>query len=138
MRARVCVCLYTRLCYLCKESNVTFNNALFLRERFLMGRPFSLLLRLVLKFAQYDTLNYTTPLKDYCRVSYLGNLRTGLKEKPLFCLEKRTSPPTPLLLFFFCGVVVFIETERERERERERSKTRPTSDWPPLALVFWW
>ena len=38
------------------------------RERF---RP-------VLKFAQYDTLNYKTPLKDLFRVSYLGNLRTGL------------------------------------------------------------
>ena len=35
-------------------------------------------LRPVLKFAQYDTLNYKTPLKDLFRVSYLGNLRTGL------------------------------------------------------------
>ena len=40
------------------------------RERF---RP-------VLKFAQYDTLNYKTPLKDLFRVSYLGNLRTGLRD----------------------------------------------------------
>ena len=34
--------------------------------------------RPVLTFAQYDTLNYTTPLKDLFRVSYLGNVRTGL------------------------------------------------------------
>ena len=31
--------------------------------------------RPVLTFAQYDTLNYTTPLKDLYRVSYLGNLK---------------------------------------------------------------
>ena len=34
--------------------------------------------RPVLTVAQYDTLNYTTPLKDLFRVSYLGNVRTGL------------------------------------------------------------
>ena len=37
-------------------------------------------LRPVLKVLKYDTLNYTTPLKDLYRVSYLGNLRTGLRE----------------------------------------------------------
>ena len=40
-------------------------------------RPSLSLVRPVLTFAQYDTLNYTTPLKDLFRVSYLGNLRTG-------------------------------------------------------------
>ena len=37
-------------------------------------------LRPVLKFAKYDTLNYKTPLKYYYRVSYLANLRIGLKD----------------------------------------------------------
>ena len=32
-------------------------------------------LRPVLKVLKYDTLNYTTPLKDLYRVSYLGNVK---------------------------------------------------------------
>ena len=41
-------------------------------------RPSLSLVRPVLTFAQYDTLNYTTPLKYSYRVSYLGDF---LKEQ---------------------------------------------------------
>ena len=54
--------------------------------------------RPVLKFAKYDTLNYKTPLKYLFRVSYLGNLRTGLIKTPIL----------------FSSITV-VKTHRERE-----------------------